>query len=127
MLDDQVVSNVRLGSNFKYSQLFSLSEILSAIKEINTGIGIDGVHSNHLKYLPLNAFKSLLKFYKSCLIHNHLPVVMLEGYIKPSVKDVKGDITCSDNHHEIMISNNMFKILNDHKNFINLSPYQFRY
>ena len=51
-------------------------------------------------------------------------------YIKPSVKDVKGDITCSDNYREIMMSNNMFKIfeyalLNDLKKFINLSPYQF--
>ena len=62
------------------------------------------------------------------MIHNHLPVAMLEGYIKPSVKDVKGDITYSDNYREIMISNNMFKIfeyalLNDLKKFINLSSY----
>ena len=57
---------------------------------------------------------------------------MLEGYIKPSVKDVKDDITFSDNYREIMISNNMFKIfeyalLNDLKKFINLCPYQFGY
>ena len=59
--------------------------------------------------IPLNAVKLLLKFYNLYLIYNHLPVAMLEGYIKTSVKDVKGDIACSDNYHEIMISSNMFK------------------
>ena len=33
-------------------QLFSTSQISGAINKINTGIGVDGVHSNHLKYLP---------------------------------------------------------------------------
>ena len=33
-------------------QLFSTSQISGAINKINTGIGVDGVHCNHLKYLP---------------------------------------------------------------------------
>ena len=36
-------------SNLKHSQLFSVSQISDAISQINTGIGIDGIHSNHLK------------------------------------------------------------------------------
>ena len=79
-------------SNLKHSQLFSVSQISEAISQINTGIGIDGIHSNHLKYLPLIGIKLLVNFFNSCIIHNHLPVAMLEGYIKPLVKDKKGDI-----------------------------------
>ena len=37
-------------SNVKPPNLFFLFQIQEAIKQINTGIGLDGVHSNHLKY-----------------------------------------------------------------------------
>ena len=119
-------------SNLKHSQLFSVSQISDAISQINTGIGIDGIHSNHLKYLPLIGIKLLVKFFNSCIIHNHLPVAMLEGYIKPLVKDKKGDINRSDNYREVMISNNLFKLfeyalLPKLKRRIDLSPYQFGY
>ena len=36
---------------------------------------------------------------------------MLEGYIKPSVKNSMGDITDSNNYREIMILNNMLKLM----------------
>ena len=57
---------------------------------------------------------------------------MLEGYIKPLVKDKKGDINRSDNYREVMISNNLFKLfeyalLPKLKRRIDLSPYQFGY
>ena len=119
-------------SNLKHSQLFSVSQISDAISQINTRIGINGIHSNHLKYLPLIGIKLLVKLFNSCIIHNHLPVAMLEGYIKPLVKDKKGDINRSDNYREVMISNNLFKlfeyaVLPMLKRRIDLSPYQFGY
>ena len=119
-------------SSLKHSQLFSVSQISDAISQINTGIGIDGIHSNHLKYLPLIGIKLLVKFFYSCIIHNHLPVAMLEGYIKPLVKDKKGGINRSDNYREVRISNNLFKLfeyalLPKLKRRIDLSPYQFGY
>ena len=57
---------------------------------------------------------------------------MLEGYIKPLVKDKKGDTNRSDNYREEMISNNLFKLfeytlLPKLKRCIDLSLYQFGY
>ena len=125
--DDKFRKRKKYGtiSNLKHSQLFSVSQI-------NTRIGIDGIHSNHLKYLPLIGIKLLVKFFNSCVIHNHLPVAMLEGYIKPLVKDKKGGINRSDNYRDVMTSNNLFKLfeyalLSMLKRRIDLSPYQFGY
>ena len=91
-------------------QLFSNSQISGAINQIKTGIGVDGVHSNHLKYLPANLIKIVTQFFNACIIHNHLPIAMLNGYINPRLKDKNGDLSSSDNYREIMISNNMFKV-----------------
>ena len=82
-------------SNVKSSNLFSLSQIQEAIKQINTRIGLDGVHSNHLKFLPLQSVKFLVKFYNSSIIHKHFPAAMLEGYIRPQIKDKGRDLRSS--------------------------------
>ena len=121
-----------LSNRVNRKELFSLSQITEAIKLINTGIGIDGVHSNHLKYLPTNCIRLLVKFFNACIIHNHIPAAMLEGYIKPSIKDKTGDIQTSDNYREVMISNNLFKVLEYAllpllRRCVNLSPFQFAY
>ena len=71
---------------------------------------MDGVHANHLKYLPANLIKIVTQFFNACIIHNHLPIAMLNGYINPRLKDKNGDLTSSNNYREIMISNNMFKV-----------------
>ena len=56
---------------------------------------------------------------------------MLEGYIKPSIKDKTGDIQTLDNFREVMISNNLFKVLEyallPLLRCVNLSPFQFAY
>ena len=46
----------------------------------------------------------------ACIIHNHLPIAMLNGFINTRLKDKNGDLSSSDNYREIMISNNMFKV-----------------
>ena len=89
----------------------SYSNVSDAIAKTNTGVGIDGVHSNHLNFLSVYATRFLTKILNSCILHNYLPRDMLEGYIKPSVKNSMGDITDSNNYREKMISNNMFKLL----------------
>ena len=56
---------------------------------------------------------------------------MLSGVIKPSIKDKSGNIKCSNNYREVMISTNFFKIVEymmlPFIKKINLSPYQFAY
>ena len=89
----------------------SCSNVRDAIAKTNTGVGIDGVHSNHLKFLSVYATRFLTKFLNSCILHNYVPRDMIKRYIKPSVKNSMGDITDSNNYREIMISNNMFKLM----------------
>ena len=89
----------------------SYSNVRDAINKTNTGVGIYGVHSNHLKFLYVYATRFLTKFLYSCILHRYVPRDMLEGYIKPSVKNSMGDITDSNNYRELMISNNMFSLL----------------
>ena len=121
-----------LSNRVNRKELFSLYQITEAINLINTGIGIDGVHSNHLKYLPTNCIRLLVKFFNACIIHNHILASMLEGYIKPTIKDKIGDIQTSGNYREVMISNNLFKLLDYAlrpllRRSVNLSPFQFAY
>ena len=57
---------------------------------------------------------------------------MLEGYIKPTIKDKTGDVLTSDNNREVVISNNLFKVLEFAllpllRRCVNLSPFQFAY
>ena len=68
------------------------------------------MHSNHLKFLPLQPVKFLVKFYNSCIIHKHFPAAMLKGYIRPQIKDKGGGLRGSENFREVMISNNIFKV-----------------
>ena len=56
-----------LSNRVNRKELFSLSQITEAIKQINTSIGIDGIHSNHLKYLPTNCIRLLVKFFNACI------------------------------------------------------------
>ena len=94
-----------------YLSIPKLYNVRDAITKTKTGVGIDGVHSNHLKFLSVYATRFLTKILNSCILHNYVPRDMLEGYIKPSVKNSMGDITDSNNYREIMISNNMFKLM----------------
>ena len=117
-------------SNVRSSNLFSLSQIQEAIKQINTGIGLNGVHSNHLKFLPLQSVKFLFKFYNSCTIPKHFPAAMIKG--KGQIKDKGGDLRSSENFREVMISNNIFKVFEYAllpllKRRVILSSHQFAY
>ena len=89
----------------------SCSNVTHGITKTKTGVGIYGVHSNDLKFLSVYATRFLTKFLNSCILHNYVPRDMLEGYIKPSVKNSMGDITDSNNYREMVISNNVFKLL----------------
>ena len=103
-----VTTPADIHSSISCSLLFTSCQVSGAIKNIKTGIGIDGVHSNHLKFLPENMIRCLTKFYNSCIIHKHLPAALLEGYITPRLKDNNGMLGSSENYREILISTNLF-------------------
>ena len=89
---------------------FSVHDIRKAINNLNTGIGFDGIHSNHLKMGPeiCNEFLSMLFF--SFIIHSYIPLSMLHGVISPIIKDNFGNLSCSDNYRPIMSSSVLLKL-----------------
>lgn len=88
----------------------SVNDISTSIHSLNTGIGFDGVHSNHLKYAPDSLKTFLSKLFSSFLVHSYTPEKMLHGVIRPLCKNKYGDQFCSNNYRPVMISSNMLKI-----------------
>ena len=102
--DDQFRPNVN------FIERLSVRKVNDAIANLSTGLGFDGVHSNHLKFSsPLMIFV-FCKFFNSCLIHNYIPSSMLAGVINPVIKNKAGNVRDSRNFWEIMISSNFFKV-----------------
>lgn len=108
------------------------NDVKNAIGNLNVGIGFDGIHSNHLKFLDNNVIRILTRFFNSCLAHSHIPKAMLEGVIRPCIKDRYGKHDKSDNYREIMISSNFLKVfdycmLPRLQRYIDISSNQFGY
>jgi hypothetical protein len=84
--------------------------VRNAIKSLNTCIGFDNLHSNHFKFAVTGVENFLSNFFNAIITHSFFPKEMLEGEIRPLVKDHKGDLSSSDNYRPVMISSNIFKI-----------------
>ncbi len=95
--------------NLNFSNRLSTHYVSKAISNINTGIGFDGVHSNHLKLASPFMMHIFTMFFNSCLIHNHVPIDMLLGVVRPTPKDRAGNLRLSDNYREVMTSGNLMK------------------
>ena len=110
---------------------FSSRHVRCALGQLKNGIGFDGIHANHLKFTSPIISHILARFINSCFIHNHFPQDMLSGVTKPSIKNKSGNIECSNNYREVMISTIFFKIVEymmlPFIKKINLRPYQFAY
>lgn len=124
--------NYRYSGNNVLVNKFSMNVVKSAIGNLNTGIGFDCIHSNHLKFLSSCNIMFLTMFFNSCLIHNYVPKKMLEGVIRPIPKDRLGNMRSSVNYREVMVSSNIFKVfeyclLPQLKKYIKLSCHQFGY
>ena len=111
---------------------FTERDVKNAIAQLKTGIGFDGVHSNHLKFASEYAVSILTMFLNSCLFHNYFPSNLLEGVINPILKNKLGDKCASSNYREVMISSNIFKVMEYLvlpflKSKIHMSRHQFGY
>lgn len=111
---------------------FTVNDVKTAITSLKTGVGFDGIHSNHLKFLSHNPLMFLTVLINSCIIHNYIPGKVLEGVIRPIPKNRLGNLSDSSNYREIMVSSNLFKVIEYCflpillKN-VNISPHQFGY
>ena len=86
------------------------SDIDSAIESLNFGIGIDNIHSNHLKFCPPEFKVKLRELFNSMISHGHIPKCMLKGLAKPRIKNRFGNKHASDNYRPVMKSTNFLKM-----------------
>ena len=86
--------NVHPSNRIKFTE----RDVKDAIAQLKTGIGFDGVHSNHLKFASEYTVSILTMFLNSCLFHNYFPSNLLEGVINP----ILGDKCASSNYREVM-------------------------
>ena len=99
-------------NNVDYScSQFLFDDIKSFIMKLKTGVGYDGVHSNHLKFLSDENLTYLTDFFNMCFMHQYVPRQMMKAVVRPLIKNKFGDANDSSNYREIMISSNMFKLL----------------
>ena len=84
--------------------------VIEAVRRLNVGTGFDGLHSSHLKFLDTYSVELIVNPFKACLFHQFVPPAMLNGVIRPIVKNKLCDLKSSDNYREVMVSPNMFKI-----------------
>ena len=89
---------------------FLSKNVIAAVRRLNVGIGFDGLHSNHLKFLDAYSVEFIVNLFNACLAHQFVPPEMLKGIIRPIVKNKLGDLKSSANYREVMVSSNMFKI-----------------
>ena len=131
--DSQAYSNEGFSDNVpdtENSRIYFQMNIDEAISKLNSVIGWDNIYSCHLKYAG-DSFRSLLaRLFASFLRHNYLPETMLNGQIKPFLKDNKISKALSSNYRPIMSSSVMLKtfeysLLPCLEKSIDLNPRQF--
>jgi hypothetical protein len=103
----QKVPQLRDDGKFRQFNRYTLR---NAIDNLNDGIGIDNIHSNHLKFAKTGVDNFLSKLFNAIILHSYFPDEMLVGQIRPLVKDHKGDLSSPDNYRPIMVSSNFLKI-----------------
>ena len=57
-----------------------------SIKKLNTGLGFDMIHSNHLKFAGESFRRILGRFFSASLKHSYVPSEMIKGIIRPVQK-----------------------------------------
>ena len=108
-----IINNIK--QSWNTSRLFhmKLSQITlrELIRNLNSGVGHDGIHSDFLLRAPDNVLEFLTSFLNVCLSHCYTPKELLKGTINPTIKDKKGILTDSSNYRPVMQSSCILKIL----------------
>ena len=90
---------------------FSEDDILHAIKRLNPGSSLDNIHSSHLKEASPSLIVFLKHFYNHILKHSYVPEKLLQGRIKPRIKNKFGPRDKSSNYRPVMTSSVVLKTL----------------
>ena len=76
----------------------SVADIKKSVDSLKTGLGFDGIHSNHFKYLSDFSFTKLRSFINYCFIHRYVPSDILKAVVRPVIKKKLGSRTDSTNY-----------------------------
>ena len=106
--NSQGIYAIRTSSGVESPFLF-IENIDNSIIELNSGLGWDGVHSNHIKYAGPMFRKLLTHFLNLVLFHSHVPKKMLFGEIRPIIKNNAMSKSDSNNFRPIMNSSMFLK------------------
>ena len=85
-------------------------QVRQAVNSLNECIDFNNIHSKHLKLAPPIFFTFISKLFSAFLSHSFLPEELLQGQIRPIIKNALGDLCSSDNYRPIMISSNFLKV-----------------
>ena len=80
-----------------------------SINSLNTALGWDYIHSNHLKFSGVKFRTLLAKIFSLFITHGYTPKSFLRGEIRPILKNSFGSKSDSSNYRPVMNSSNLFK------------------
>ena len=89
---------------------FSKSDIGEAIGLLKCSIGMDGIHSNHLKFCTELVRELISTLYGCFVTHHYVPMNLIKGMITPTVKDTLGDLSSSSNYRPVMSSSVLLRL-----------------
>ena len=98
---EYVINNSHLETN-----RFTIDEVIKAVKDVKTGktCGLDNIYGEHLKFANDRLCALLAIVFNTMVIHNHLPLNMLDTIIVPLLKDKQGDVTDKDNYRPLALT-----------------------
>ncbi|CAF3669002.1 unnamed protein product [Rotaria socialis] len=106
---DVILEDVKI-RNFPNSGQIFTSDLELAISKLNTGIGFDFIHSNHLKRSNYKLKCFLARLFSTFISHSYMPKDLLHGEIRPIIKNASGDKTDANNYRPVMNSSNFLKL-----------------
>ena len=89
---------------------FSKNDVKRAIGMLKHNIGVDNIHSNHLKMCSETCVELISMMFISFVMHGYIPIAMLRGVITPIVKNKFGDLSSADNYRPVMASSVFLKL-----------------
>ena len=92
------------------STIITLDNLKNAIFELNEGIGWDGIHANNFKFAGPVFINIFAKFLNKLLSHSFVPKIMLQGQIRPIIKNNAMSKSDSSNYRPVMNSGMGLKI-----------------
>ena len=120
----------RYKQTWKEFDEISESEIINALDKLKGGASVDKIHSSHLKQCCNRVVNFLKTFFNAMISHSYIPSMLLEGQVKPTLKNKFGKRYESSNFRPVMTSSVILKTLElclepRLQTFINLNLSQF--